>query len=138
MWANICCSKYSHSRVTTFRTHMKHNNDFTKLIYPEKHLPHHMRFNLGWRIIRFLFYPICMLGCIMILNQSDDYHKRDVLCRHRNVCMAYCTDDNFPLLSCELMQEQRIIGGNEYEHVFKYPNPEVTKATLGLFMTPEL
>ena len=37
MWANVFLSKYSHSRVTTFKLHLKHNNDYTKLIFDEAH-----------------------------------------------------------------------------------------------------
>lgn len=43
MWTNIALSKYAHSRVTDFKNHLKHNNDITKLIFKEDHLPKHMR-----------------------------------------------------------------------------------------------
>ena len=69
MWTNVCCSKYSHSRVTNFKTHLKHNNHFFKLKDEEKHLPQKMRLGKIGRLIRFLFYPISLCASVMILNK---------------------------------------------------------------------
>lgn len=69
MWTNVCCSKYSHSRVTSFKTHLKHNNHFFKLKNEEKHLPAKMRLGIAGRIIRFLFYPISLCASVMVLNK---------------------------------------------------------------------
>ena len=73
MWANVCCSKYSHSRVTTFKTHLKHNNDFTKLLFEETHLPQHMRLNSTQRFIRFMFMPISLFGFLLFLNDAPEF-----------------------------------------------------------------
>ena len=97
----MCCSKYSHSRVTSFKTHLKHNNDFTKLIYEEKHLPQHMRLTFNQRFWRFLFMPITLFACVLILDDASQFKTTDELCQLRNECYSYCTYDNFPALLCD-------------------------------------
>lgn len=68
MWANILLSKYSHSRVTNFKLHLKHNNDYTKLIYNEDHLPKHMRLSFTARLMRFFFIPIVFIASICLMH----------------------------------------------------------------------
>ena len=122
-WANICCNKYSHSRVTNFKTHLKHNNSFTQLIYDERHLPDHMQLKFSQRLIRFLFMPISLLGCIFIMNYSPNFDEISELCYKRNVCYSYCTNDNFPRLSCDNIQVPITYNGNEYLNFFRYSDP---------------
>ena len=101
MWTNVCCSKYSHVRVTNFKTHMRHNNHFSKLIYKETHLPEHMRLKFAGRLIRFLFYPLTILAAIMYLNSYPEFKDIDELCNNRHICHAYCISDNFPDNNCK-------------------------------------
>ena len=123
MWANVCCSKYSHSRVTSFKTHLRHNNHFGKLRYEESHLPHHMRLSLGGRIIRFLFYPICLAGSVMFLNNYNEFKTMKNYCAERNKCFSFCTSDNFPDLLCKSVEVDITYNNNEYKEFFTYPNP---------------
>jgi hypothetical protein len=80
MWTSVCCSKYSHSRVTNFKTHMKHNNHFTKLMNEEIHLPEHMRVGKIARIVRFMFYPLTMVASIMYFNDYPEFVEIGELC----------------------------------------------------------
>jgi cell division protein FtsL len=68
MWVNVCLSKHSHSQVTTFKHHLKQNNDFAKLIYEEDHLPKHMRLDFVSRLIRYLFVPICFVATVCLMH----------------------------------------------------------------------
>merc|ERR1740139_698428 len=121
MWANVCCSKYGHSRVEPFRLHLKHNNDFTKLIFKEDHLPRHMRLPFSQRFIRFLFVPITMMAALMLLNHTPIYRELAEFCKRRDECFANCARDNFPKLSCSKKKVKISYNGNLYEDFFVYP-----------------
>ena len=125
-WANVCCSQYSHSRVTNFKTHLKHNNHFTQLINEEIHLPTHMRLTFQKRLLRFFFYPISLMGIIMLLNWDSRYEQIQDICRLRNECYYYCTTDNFPSLTCIDRNVKIRYNGTDYEKFFDYPNPVQT------------
>jgi len=121
MWANVCCSKYSHSRVTDFKQHLKHNNDFTKLIFKETHLPKHMRLSFPLRLVRFMFMPICIMAVVSLLNRYPVYKEIDEYCQRREECFANCISDNFPNLACERSDDILIeYQGNTYTNFFFY------------------
>ena len=86
MWTSVCCSKYSHARVTNFKTHLRHNNHFTKLKYDERHIPEHMRRGLPTKLARFLFYPLCLAGFIMYFNVYPEFQEASDLCFKRHAC----------------------------------------------------
>ena len=124
MWANVFLSKYSHSRVTTFKLHLKHNNDFTKLIFDEEHLPKHMRLRFPMRLIRYLFIPICFIACACLMHHSGIYKQIDDYCHRREECYAHCISSNFPHKDCKLMELDLQFQGNEYNRFFFFPKPD--------------
>lgn len=69
--------------------------------FEEKHLPEHMRFGKCARFVRFMFYPICLIGIVMLLNLSPIFNTVHELCQLRRECMYYCETDNFPMLTCQ-------------------------------------
>lgn len=101
MWVNVFFSNYSHSQVTSFKLHMKHNNDYTKLFYEEEHLPKHMRLEFSSRLIRFLFIPICFVACMCLMHQDPIYMEINSYCNLRDQCYSYCVSSNFPHFDCE-------------------------------------
>ena len=123
MWTNVCCSKYSHSRVTNFKTHLKHNNHFTKLMNPEVHLPEHMRLRSPARLIRFLFYPLSLISAIMYFNDYSQFARIEALCGKRHVCHAYCITDGFPDSMCHEEDFEITYNGNSYKNFFHYFDP---------------
>ena len=89
-----------------------------------------MRFETAWRVVRFLFYPISLFGCVMILNWSSNYDLVSGICDERNVCKSHCTQDNFPLLTCAKQELKVTYNGNDYDDFFFYPNPDKNKIFL--------
>lgn len=82
-----------------------------------------MRFGKSARFIRFLFYPICLLGIIMLLNMSSNFDTVQELCKLRAKCLYYCQTDNFPILSCAEKELEIVYKGNTYDKFFYYPHP---------------
>ena len=87
-----------------------------------------MRLSLGGRIIRFLFYPICLAGSVMFLNNYPEFKTMKNYCDERNKCFSYCTSDNFPDLKCTSVDVDITYNNNKYQKFFTYPNPEFNKA----------
>ena len=123
MWSNVCCSKYSHSRVTTFKTHLKHNNQISRLVYDEKHLQPHMQLPKFARIIRFLFYPLCLFTVIMHQNDYPEFKESKDLCFQRHICHAYCISDSFPDNVCNEVEYNIEYNQNKYKGFYTYANP---------------
>lgn len=123
MWANIFLSKYSHSRVTNFKQHLKHNNDYTKLFFNEEHLPKHMRLTWPQRLIRFLFIPIVFICSCCVMHQDPIYRHIKQECNKRNSCFASCVTSDFPKLGCDHVIQNIEFDGNSYEKFFFFPEP---------------
>ena len=90
-----------------------------------------MRLNFTQRLIRFLFYPISLFGCVLILNYAPEYKEIEELCQNRDICYSHCTSDNFPSLNCEQLTTTLEYNGNVYENFFKYPNPKSLTESVG-------
>ena len=123
MWTNVCCSKYSHSRVTNFKTHLKHNNHFTKLINSDIYLPEHVRKSKPEKFFRFLLYPLSLAGFIMYFNNYPEYTEIYDLCKKRHLCHGQCITDNFPDNICKEVEYNIVYNGNHYKYFFEYPDP---------------
>ena len=105
---------------------MKHNNHFTQLIFEEKHLPSHMRLSFSKRVLRFLFYPISVMGIINLMNWDSRYLMIEDMCQKRNECFYSCTNDNFPSLTCVDKEVNISYNGTDYSEFFQYNNPATT------------
>ena len=88
-----------------------------------------MRFGKTGRFFRFMFYPVCLLGLVMLLNMSANFQKVDDLCTKRAECLYYCQTDNFPLLSCQEKEHSITYNNNKYEKFFYYPKPTLAGLT---------
>lgn len=119
----MCCSKYSHSRVTNFKLHLKQNNDYTKLIFNEEHLPKHMRLRFPQRLMRFCFIPVCFIACMCLMHSDGVYKEIALGCKQRDACFATCIQSNFPMLNCDQVNYNIEYDGNLYENFFFYPKP---------------
>lgn len=82
-----------------------------------------MRFGKTGRFFRFLFYPICLLGIVMLLNMSPNFDKVSSLCKKRAECLYHCQTDNFPSLTCEEKKLTIEYNFNTYDSFFYYPKP---------------
>ena len=123
MWVNVFTSKYSHSQVTSFKLHLKHNNDYTKLIFAEDHLPKHMRLTFSQRLIRFLFVPICFIAIMCLMHAKGVYKDIDTFCGRRDSCFASCITSNFPTFNCVSKEFEIDYDGNSYRKFFFFPKP---------------
>lgn len=103
---------------------MKQNNDVTKAIFPEKHLPPHMRLGIFGRIIRFIFGPLCLLTIIWVFNIAD-LNQREIskLCEKREMCRAYCESDAFGTPEgCPSANTTFSYYSNKYDNLYVYDN----------------
>jgi len=91
-----------------------------------------MRLSRAKRIIRFLFYPVSLMGIIMLMSWDSRYEMIDDICQIRNECYYYCTSDNFPSLNCVEKEVRLQYNGTEYIDFFEYPNPTRVKHSLDL------
>lgn len=83
-----------------------------------------MRLSFVQRLVRFLFLPMCMFAAVSMLHQLEIYKDIDDYCVRREECLASCVRDNFPSLTCALMDDKVIeYRGNAYEHFFVYDKP---------------
>jgi hypothetical protein len=67
--------------------------------------------------------PISLIGCIFIMNYTPNFDTIAELCYKRNICYSYCTNDNYPRLTCDAMELPIIYNGNDYNKFFLYPDP---------------
>jgi hypothetical protein len=88
-----------------------------------------MRLSFQKRLVRFLFYPVSLMGVIMLLNWDFRYEMIQDLCHRRSQCFSHCTSDNFPSLSCRETTVNIRYNGTEYSRFFEFPNPNKRHAT---------
>ena len=75
--------------------------------------------------MRFMFAPISLLGLLMVMNLRKEFYTIEDTCKARDICFGFCTQDNYPDLSCVDKEIELTYNGNAYKHFFFYPNPDI-------------